>query len=78
MTFQILAHCARQLPPFYVPDRMERDVHDNRVLKMRSVLWTAKEEDIRHFFRPMTLDRDGAKAFACIAFENELDACIVY
>lgn len=33
-----------QLPPFYVPERMERDVHENRVLKMRSVLWTAKED----------------------------------
>mmetsp|Transcript_19052 Transcript_19052/g.48779 ORF Transcript_19052/g.48779 Transcript_19052/m.48779 type:complete len:459 (+) Transcript_19052:124-1500(+) len=47
-----------KLPPFYVPERMERDVHENRVLKMRSVLWTAKEEDIRDFYRPLPLDRD--------------------
>ena len=47
-----------KLPPFYVPDRMVRDVLDNRVLKMRSVLWTAREDDIRGFFRGLTLDRD--------------------
>jgi len=47
-----------KLPPFFLPERMERDVHENRVLKMRSVLWTAKEEDIRNFYKPLVLDRD--------------------
>jgi len=50
-----------KLPPFYVPDRMARDVHDLRVIKMRSVLWTAREEDIRNFFRGIPLDRDAVE-----------------
>lgn len=50
-----------KLPPFFVPDRMVRDVHDLRVLKMRSVLWTAREEDIRQFFRGIQLDRDAVE-----------------
>ena len=47
-----------KLPPFYVPDRMVNDVYDMRVVKMRSVLWTAREDDIRQFFRGITIERD--------------------
>ena len=50
-----------KLPPFYVPDRMVRDVHANCVVKMRSVLWTAREDDIRQFFRGLQVDRDGVE-----------------
>jgi RNA recognition motif-containing protein len=47
-----------KLPPFYLPKHMERDVATHQVVKMRSVLWTAREDDIRQFFRGITLDRD--------------------
>ena len=47
-----------KLPPFYVPDRMLRDINAHQVIKMRSVLWTAKEDDIRDFYRGLPLDRD--------------------
>jgi hypothetical protein len=47
-----------KLPPFYVPDRMLRDIASHQVIKMRSVLWTAREDDIRDFYRGLSLDRD--------------------
>ena len=47
-----------KLPPFYVPERMMRDVGNHMVIKMRSVLWTAKEDDIRDFYRGLHLERD--------------------
>ena len=47
-----------KLPPFYVPERMVNDVYENRVIKMRSVLWTAREDDIRQFYRGIVIDRD--------------------
>ena len=50
-----------KLPPFYVPDRMLRDIPNHQVIKMRSVLWTAREEDIRDFYRGLTLDRDAVE-----------------
>lgn len=50
-----------KLPPFYVPDRMAADVYENRVIKMRSVLWTAREDDIRQFYRGLVLDRDAVE-----------------
>ena len=39
-----------KIPPFYVPERWLRDVTQHLVLKMRSCLWTAKEDDVREFF----------------------------
>lgn len=44
-----------KIPGFYVPERWLREVHNHMVIKMRSVLWSSTDEDVRQFFSPIKL-----------------------
>jgi len=44
-----------KIPLFFVPERWLRDVHNHLVIKMRSVLWSSTEDDVRQFFSPVRL-----------------------
>ena len=62
-----------KLPPFYVPDRMVGDVYDSRVVKMRSVLWTAREDDIRQVCRAhVARGHASASTSACCAIDQRV------
>ena len=44
-----------KIPNFFVPERWLRDVHNHLVVKMRSVLWSSSDDDVRQFFSPVKL-----------------------
>ena len=44
-----------KIPGFFVPERWLREVHNHMVIKMRSVLWSSTDEDVRQFFSPVKL-----------------------
>ena len=44
-----------KIPGFFVPERWLREVHNHMVIKMRSVLWSSSDDDVRQFFSPVKL-----------------------